>query len=306
MSMTREDAEQEEHYARLFNEIGPEWAGEHYSELYESAVKEFTAGRLKSYYVAHPHLTQPAHRALSTAQSFMETHPEAALVFATTAVELTIKLVLLKPIVFGLVHTEALASVITDFATQHTGVDRFQDLLTQLLQHFGGVDLKTFKRSTSSKTLWKEVEEIQRSRNGVVHRGEIPDRSLAEQAITMATTLLGEIVPDVLRNLGLHLHEPGVICDKRHTIGLAVMFYTLTEPRGVQCTVDLEAPSFDLADPPQTVSGAVITYIDNVDLVALRSAFPNAYMQPVSVALKYQVQFEEDSTKFTATKVPWD
>src|SRR5260370_7406557 len=107
----------------------------------------------------------------------------------------------------------------------------------------------------------------------------------------MATTLLGEIVPDVLRNLGLHLHEPGVICDKRHTIGLAVMFYTLTEPRGVQCTVDLEAPSFDLADPPQTVSGAFITYIDNVDLLALRSPFPDTSLRPVSHPLRSQLQF---------------
>src|SRR5437016_3112091 len=97
------------------------------------AVREFTAERLKSYYISHPDLAQLANDSLQYGQSLVVSHPRAALLFAVTAIELAIKVVLLKPIVFGLVHMEGLAGYITELTTQHTGMERFQTLLTEIL-----------------------------------------------------------------------------------------------------------------------------------------------------------------------------
>jgi hypothetical protein len=71
--------------------------------------------------------------------------------FAITATGLTVKNVLLKPIISGLVHTEDLAAFIADLTTTHTGMDRFHKLLTGILAQYGGVELKTFKRNSSNK-----------------------------------------------------------------------------------------------------------------------------------------------------------
>src|SRR5437016_11002375 len=106
MSMEPWEAEEEAALQNLYNEFGPEWAAEHRDELFQQAVREFTADRLKSYYVAQPRLALPALDSLKESQSLLASHPKAALVFAMTAIEVTIKTVLLKPIVFGLVHTE--------------------------------------------------------------------------------------------------------------------------------------------------------------------------------------------------------
>ena len=211
------DAWQEEAQSRYDEEVGTHYLNEFghellYPEHYEEAVKEFTSDRLKSYYVNHPDLAEPAHRSLTYAQSLMPAHSEAALVFATTAVELAIKVVLLKPIVFGLVHTEGFATFITELTTQHTGMERFQALLAEILSQFGGVDLKTLNRANSAKTVWQEIGEIQTARNKVIHRGEAVDDATAILAVSLASVLLHDVFPRVLQKLELPFHEPKILC----------------------------------------------------------------------------------------------
>src|SRR4051794_27118334 len=79
------------------------------AELADKAIAEFTADRLRSYYVDHPELAAPAFAALEKARAFLPSDPEAALIFADSAIEIALKSVLLKPVVYGLVHTEAVA-----------------------------------------------------------------------------------------------------------------------------------------------------------------------------------------------------
>lgn len=218
------EAAEEAAYDHLYSELGPQWARDHaqelaqeyYAENYEDAVKEFTSERLQSYYVAHPDLARPAREALLYAQSLRPSFPQAALVFAVTATELAVKTVLLKPIIFGLVHTEGLASFITDLTTQHTGMNRFQILLTKILAEFGGVELESFRRETSAKTLWQEIDEVQTARNAVIHRGEKSEDDKADLAISVASTLLGDVFPRVVAKLGLHLHDSTTVCAQTH------------------------------------------------------------------------------------------
>ena len=216
----QQEADGEAYYDHLYKQIGPEWARDHASELleehYEDAVNQFTLERLQSYYSAQPNLAVPARDSLLYAQSLMPSFPQAALVFAVTATELTVKTVLLKPLISGLVHTEDLASFIAELTTKHTGMDRFQKLLTEIVAQFGGVQLKTFKRAGSVKTLWEEIGEIQCARNAVSHRGETVDSGIAVIAISVSTTLLNEVFPQILKKLGLHLHDPITVCGVSH------------------------------------------------------------------------------------------
>jgi hypothetical protein len=191
----------------------PEWLDEldfedHEQQIYEDAVEQFTKVRLQSYYLANPKLGEPALQTLNDAQSLLNAHPQAALVFATTAMELALKVVLLKPIVSGLVHTEGMAGFITDLATQHTGMERFQDLLTKIFADFGQVDLKSYKRPGSKGTLWQEMADVQRARNALIHKGEKARESMAHLAVAVAATLLQRIFPTVLKRLDLHLEKP--------------------------------------------------------------------------------------------------
>lgn len=185
---------------------------ENYERAYEQAIGEFAAERLQSYYLKESQLAVPALNSVLHAKELLDPFHKAALLFAVTATELTIKDVLLKPITFGLVHTEDLAAFIAELTTKHTGMDRFRTLLTEILAAYGGVELKTFKRNGSSRTLWEEITVVQNARNSVAHRGESCDLATARLSISVAETLLHEIFPTVLKKLSLHLHKPISVC----------------------------------------------------------------------------------------------
>jgi len=305
MSMSESEYAEQEYLEKLYEEFGPQWAEEHGLAPPEDAIEEFTAERLQSYYIAHPNLAGPACDSLVYARSLMPSHPKAALVFAVTATELAIKTVLLKPIIFGLVHTEALASFITDLTTKHTGMDRFQTILTEILARFGGVDLKTYKRTASSKTLWGEIGEVQQARNAVVHQGGTAEDSKADLSIAVATTLLSEIFPHVLANLNLHMHDPGIVCSKSHTTRMRVMLAMSEGLRAYSFIWNVEIHSeVSAEDVPNTITGRLAGRPNERDLSAVRSG--NVVMKMIEepfLSLRYQVQFSPDSLEFTGTRM---
>ena len=126
---------------------------------------------------------------------------------------------LLQPIVNGLVHDEALASSSPSWPRGKHGearIEAFQELLTAILKQHGGIDFKTFQRGGSTVILYQEIKEIENARNSIAHAGNEKYDDLAPKALNVANTLLDEIFPKVLQQLGLHLHEPVAICDKSH------------------------------------------------------------------------------------------
>jgi len=215
-----EAAAEEAAYKHFSAEIGSQWARDHADELfqehYEDAVSAFQSERLTSYYVKNPGLARPARDLLVYAQSLMPSFPQAALVFAVTAAELVWKKVLLEPIVFGLVHTEGLANLVTELTLNHTGMGRFKFLLTGILSEFGGVDLMKYKRDGSPNTLWEEISAIQKARNGLIHEGKQAPDGTPALAISVAEALLNIIFPQVITKLGLHLHENQTVCGSFH------------------------------------------------------------------------------------------
>jgi hypothetical protein len=307
MSDTFEDAQREDFYSRMYGQFGPQWAEEHDEELYrqhyEDAVREFTAERLQSYYVAHPSLAEPVNGILQDAQVLLPSNRRAALVFAVIAVELAIKTVLLKPIVFGLVHIEGLARFITELTIQQTGMGRFEDLLTNILAQFGGVDLKSFTRAGSTKTLWKEIEEVQKARNAVVHRGESVPEETANLAVAIASTLLNNIFPLVLAKLDLHLHEPAMVCSKMHGVVAHVYFDPLPEQvPSISGSVEFDLDNLDLANMPEKITGKLRADFSNEAVAALHSAVCALPMWITSTMILYDIRIAPDSNNFIGTR----
>jgi len=221
----RYEAEHEAAAEVYYEKIGKEYVRDNAAELakdfyegnYDDAVNEFTSARLQSYYLEQPELALPALKALQYSQSLMPQFDQGALIFAVTATELTVKNVLLKPIISGLVHNEDLSAFIADLTTQHPGMDRFHILLREILAQYGGFQLRTFKRAGSAKTLWEEIGQVQKARNGLIHRGDTAEGEIARLSISVADTLLNKVFPEILKRLGLHLHAPIKICASKHS-----------------------------------------------------------------------------------------
>ena len=94
--------------------------------------------------------------------------------------------------------------------------DKFRDLLFAILNKYAGIDLNSFKRDGSNKTLWEESSNVRELRHGVVHEAKTATAEDAVKALGIATVILRQIFPDVISNLGLHLHDGVVVCGKKH------------------------------------------------------------------------------------------
>jgi hypothetical protein len=201
MSTTPDEAAYDEYMAEL------------YEEHKKEAIEEFTFERLQSYYINNKLMAQPAFLALSEARSLIESNKSAALIFSAIAMEVGLKTTLLKPIVHGLVHTESVAALITDLTISHSGMDRYRKLLFQVLRDHGGIDLSNFKRTESNKTLWEEINTVQKKRNLIMHRAIKAEVEDADLALAVASEILESIFPEIIAKMGLHLHDGFRICD---------------------------------------------------------------------------------------------
>lgn len=93
MSYDEHDAAMDEMYERIGDEL--------YSEHRIQAISEFTADRLRSFYLANPMVMRPAVDALQEAKRLKANgHHPAAVVFCATTIELFLKATLLQPIVY--------------------------------------------------------------------------------------------------------------------------------------------------------------------------------------------------------------
>jgi hypothetical protein len=190
----------------------PDTRASFYEELYDEIVQDFTASRLRSYFVENPTLVAAAAQALLDARALVARHQTAGFMFAAIAVEVALRAVLLRPIIYGLVHSETAAALITTWAIEHRD-ESFTKVLLDVLAAFGGVDPRTTYRVAGGPKLSDEMSAIRKKRNDVVHRAEAATEAEAELALAVAACMIEELFPAVVRTLGLHLHGT-TVCDR--------------------------------------------------------------------------------------------
>lgn len=196
---TPEDFAREEAYTDLVDEIS------------QQAIDEFTSARLRSYYLAHPNLAVGAVALYQEATKLVSVSPSAALVLFVTSIEVGLKVALLKPVVYGLVHNESVADLVSNLAVKHNGLDRFTSLLARLLREYGQIDFEAFTIEGHSKTLWQEFTILQSARNSVLHRAVSVSPELAQLAQDVAVMILVNYLSAVLQGLGMELVKGGRI-----------------------------------------------------------------------------------------------
>lgn len=190
------DSERDKMYERLLAELN--------SGQREPGVANFKRDRLCSYYLKNPRVAKPAITMLRKSEGFLEQNEfDAAVVFSACATELFLKVSLLQPVIHGLVHSEVLAEVVVESTLKRTGVESYQDLLKKIFLYITGLELDGVKRESAKEPLLKEVSDIQRIRNKILHRGAETDRGAATLAVEVCSHAAIKILNPVLFSLGL-------------------------------------------------------------------------------------------------------
>ncbi len=204
MSYDQSDADWDEFYDRMSEELYPDHR--------DQAITEFTEERLKSYYLKNLSVMRPAVDAIQEGRKLQANdHHSAALVFFVSAIEILLKATLLKPIVSGLIHNEALSEIIVKDTLGQTGFSRYEALLAKIFYELSGVDLPTVSREDSSLSILKECTAIQKKRNKIIHQGESCTAEEAESSRCVAVAVYELIVRRVLSSVHLTVGEHGSI-----------------------------------------------------------------------------------------------
>jgi len=204
MSYDPTDAARDEMYDQIGRELYPEHKAQ--------AIGEFTAERLRSFYVANPGVMRPAVDAIQEGKRLAQSqHNAAAVVFFVTAVEILLKATLLKPVVHGLVHSEGLANIIVEQALGQPGFDRYSNLLAQLFSELAGMDIRAIKREETNEKLLAECTALQKLRNQIIHQGATCEPARATHALSVSVAVYNLVVQPMLFKLGLHVIEHGEI-----------------------------------------------------------------------------------------------
>lgn len=191
-----------------------QWISDLYEEFKPEVISEFTVERLQSYYLTNPMLAEAPRRALIDASSlFSAKFYSASFVFAQISTETAIKHVVLKPVIYGLVHSASTAEFIAELALSHTGINRFHDVLFKILLEHAKLDLGNFRRDGVKVTLWEEIKNLQGIRNRVLHRADLVGKIEAELSMKVALEVLDKIFPALMNGIHLHIHDGVRICD---------------------------------------------------------------------------------------------
>ena len=202
MSYDENDAAMDDMYEKIGVELYPEHK--------DQAIAEFSTERLRSYYAANPFVMRPAVDALLEAQRlFKNGHDAATIIFSASCIEILLKITILKPVFYGLVHIESLADIVVEKIFGKTGYDI--KLLERIFEEFVKTDIKTIKREGTAKSLVVEFNEIRNLRNTIAHSGASCTSEQASQSIVVATAVYDQIVRSMLNNLGLQVIERGEI-----------------------------------------------------------------------------------------------
>ena len=128
-----------------------------------------------------------------------------------SSIEQFLKIALLKPVVYGLIHHEPLADLIVELTIGQSGFDRYNKLLSKLFETLAEIDITNVTRQGSTKKLLDEVAELQKTRNKIIHQGVEVEESEAKEALDVTVAVLGEVVLAMLNALGLQIEKGGRI-----------------------------------------------------------------------------------------------
>jgi hypothetical protein len=205
MSYDENDAARDEFYEQISRELYPDHK--------QQAIEEFTADRLRSFYVKNPDVMRPAVDAVQEAKALLEVGRfSPAVVFSASAIELLLKATLLRPVVYGLVHNDALAEIIVQKVVgRQTDIERYEGLLAGLFQTIATIDLRVIRRAGETLSLLQEAKQFQSLRNKILHQGTQCLPQEAETAFSVAVAVYDQIVVPMLFALRLTVEEKGVI-----------------------------------------------------------------------------------------------
>ncbi|MDQ6990943.1 MAG: hypothetical protein Q9M11_04345 [Mariprofundaceae bacterium] len=199
MSYDEPDAEIDAMVDAFYKDIGKEL----YPEHKEQAISAFIQDRMRSYYLKNSEIIQAPFECFFHAGECSYISPRSALIIYTTSIELYLKSVILKPMLYGMFHNELVAQLVVETTTKQSGLERYFKLIELLCTQAE----RTGSPVLDWKSLWTDLKENQTIRNKIIHQGCQVTQREVEAARNLAVKVLSRMVEPVLKSLDIRIDE---------------------------------------------------------------------------------------------------
>lgn len=145
---------------------------------------------------------------IAEAERVRSVSPSATVLFSAVAVEITVKKLILEPLIAGLIHNQDAAPLITAALVGNHALYRARDLMVKLTKVAANYDLATHTRPGGSKPLLDETKELASQRDFILHRGEMASEASAIRSLVLADAMLNGVFAKLLRAFDLQMSQP--------------------------------------------------------------------------------------------------
>jgi hypothetical protein len=191
------------------------------SQIIEEGIREQVESRAKRYLSETGDAVRDrVHRSLIEATTLLASHPGAAIVSAMTAAEITIRFLILRPMLAGLVIEPTLADDLAELAFSGR-TERDHGMLPRLCAAWQ-LELGEVKTADGTPA-WPAFQRLKEPRNLFVHRAEPVEPATAAEAIAVARALLDGLVEPLANRLHLFGGYWGDDAETRDPLALKVI-----------------------------------------------------------------------------------
>jgi hypothetical protein len=170
-----------------------DYVGNAEQELIDAGIVEQSEDRARDYlYTYGDAIWARVQRSMREAEELLaDRRPEASLAFSAIAAELTIRFLLVRPLLGAIIFSDVIAERVTgQFVTGRTTLDR--QVLPLVCQHWN-LDTSGLRLSDGSPLIAYLTTALWTQRNDLVHRGaavEMQEAERAQQAVRMMIQFL--------------------------------------------------------------------------------------------------------------------
>lgn len=191
--------------------MASEYVQQQMEDMKAEAIDEFQKERLQEYYLYNKNLTQMVDNHLNKAKKLIDARfSDAGFVFSSTAIEIILKNMFLKPILHGSFMSQYVADLVVE-EILHTRYSSIRKILFYVLKHSAGFNFETYKRPRIKIKLWNEIVNIRLQRNKIIHIGNSVTLSRAKYSYRVATHLSKIIFPKIINNVGLKILKEEIV-----------------------------------------------------------------------------------------------
>lgn len=200
----------------LYDE-GMAYLYEQFEMQYEN---EFTYKKIEKFYENNREIAKTSLQHLSDARCLFEKkYHTAAFIHAVISIEVGIKSVVLRPILYSLTIDENAGHLLYEQTFKRKSLHEINKFYYDVLKKVTDLNFNSIKRDGYTSTILQEWQELQKLRNEVLHQGLSVQKEASENAINMASYVFCEIIPIVLDRFYSHI-ENGTIQDGSREIVL--------------------------------------------------------------------------------------